>query len=156
MDQLHFEFVPQDDDEPQRLAEYLSALDGIDSVAVDQEEGARFAAETAIVIVILGSAGLAAVTRLADWLRDRRDCLLVIDARGEDLHIEERCDISGRRGHVIIVTKGDEQVVIQRNEAVLDLQAIVVRAVDQSAEAAAVLARSAGAAAQVESRLGDL
>lgn len=150
MNRIVLEFVPRDADETQHLTEHLMTLQEVDSVSVDHGGDDRFAAEAALVIVVLGSAGLAALTRLADWLRDRRDCLLVVDARGVDLHVEERCDIAGRRGQVIIVTSAAEQVVIQRNDAVLDLQAIVTNAIDHSTEAAAALARSAGASAQIE------
>jgi hypothetical protein len=156
MNRLTFEFVPQSDGEADDLVLQLSALDGIESVSAKQSDTSRFAAETALVIVLLGSAGLAVLARLTDWLRDRQDCLLVIDARHEDLRIEERRDIAGRRGQVVIITSGMEQVVIKRNDAVLDLQALVTRALDKSAEAAAELARSTGANASVEAPRGDI
>jgi hypothetical protein len=154
MNTLVFEFVPSTDGEMEDLAEYLSELDEVGAVTVEDSETSRFAAETALVVIALGSAGLAAFTRLVDWLRDRRDCLLVVDARQEDLRVEERCDVVGRRGQVVIVTSGREQVVIERSDA-LNLQAIVTQAIEQSAEAAASLAKSLGGVAHIEAR-GDI
>lgn len=156
MNRLVFEFVPRSGDEVDALADHLSQLEAIEAVTVERGDASRLAAETALLVILLGSAGLAAFTRLVDWLRDRRDCLLVLDARHDDLRVTERCDVVGRRGQVIIVTSGNEQVVIERSDAGLDLQAIVMRAIDQSAEAATSLAKSLGAAARVEPPQGDI
>jgi hypothetical protein len=147
---VRVEFVPQADDEVEVLANYVESIEGIGAVELRSAEDGRLAAETAVVLVILGLAGLAAVTLVVDWLRDRKDCLLVIDTRGDELTIQERCDISGRRGQVVIVTGPQERVVIQHAQGALDVEEIVKRAIDQSAQSAAALAVSNGAEAFVE------
>lgn len=156
VNRLVFEFVPRSDDEADDLANHLSQVEAIEAVTVERGDASRLAAETALLIIVLGTAGLAAFTGLVDWLRDRRDCLLIVDARHEDLRVTERCDVVGRRGQVIIVTSGKEQVVIERSDVGLDLQAIAMRAIDQSADAAASLAKSLGATARVEPPQGDI
>jgi hypothetical protein len=150
MSVISFEFVPESADESQQLVEDLKLIGGVSDVRLESDSDDRFLPAAVVVIVVVGSSGLAALTRIADWLRDRRDCLLVVDARGTTVKVEERCDISGRRGQVIVVTGPDEQVVIHKNEAILDLQAIVTAAIGKSASSVAGLAESAGARAEIE------
>lgn len=152
MSRIIVELVPGQPGELDELFEVLTSSGGVDDVELQQGDDAGLAAETALLIIVLGSAGLAAVTQVVDWLRDRRDCLLVVDARGGDLKIQERCDIVGRRGQVVIVTPADQHVVIHKQEAPLDLQAIVAQAIDRSAAAAVQLAAAAGATAYTEPR----
>jgi hypothetical protein len=155
-DRLVMQFVPRSPDDAADFRHHLTAEDGVEDVLLQTRTDSGFAAETVLAIVILGSAGLAALTRIADWVRDRDDCLLLIDTRGGQLRVDERCDIVGRRGQVIIVTGSDEQVVIQKNEAILDLQSLVTHAIDKSAAAVADLARTAGASAEVQHPRSDL
>jgi hypothetical protein len=144
-------FIPRRSEDAEELSQELLKPGGAEAVHIEASSDLSFAAEAVLAILILGTTGLAVIARIADWLRDRGDCLLVIDARGEDLKIEERCDIVGRRGQVIVVTSPNEQVVIHRSEAFLDLQAIVNRAIEKSASAVAEFASSAGARVEIES-----
>lgn len=148
--QLVVQFVPQSPQDAGHLRDFLMDEGHVEDVLLQARTDAGFAAETVLAVVILGSAGLAAITRIVDWLRDRNDCLLVIDTRGGQLRVDERCDIVGRRGQVIIVTSPEEQVVIRTNQAILDLQSLISHAIDHSAAAAAELARTAGAEAHIE------
>ena len=155
-ERLLISFVPTSDEDASQLIETLVADGGADEVRIESGSDFGFAAETVLAIVILGPVGLEVLRRLADWFRDRNDCLLVIDARGPDLRVEERCDIVGRRGQVIVVTAPDVQVVIKKNDAILDLQALVMHGLDRSASAIAEAARAAGASAEIEQPRSDL
>lgn len=156
MSRIIVKFVPNIGGEAQAFAEEFQSAPDIDDVTFQPHPEKHLGVESALAILILGSGGLALLTRIIDWLRDRNDCLLVIDARGDDLQIEERCDVQGRRGQVIIVAHSNERVAIKRHQAVLDLQAIVTEALGKSATAAAELARASGATAEVESSGRDL
>lgn len=151
-ERLLISFVPTSTEDSDRLASQLLEGGGVGSATVEVNDDAALTAETVLMIVTLGPIGLAVLTRLVDWFRDRNDCLLVVDTRGSDLKIEERCDIVGRRGQVIVITGPDEQVVIHRNEAFLDLQALVTAAIGKSAEAVRSLASASGARAEIENR----
>ncbi len=151
MDRVLISFTERAEDETERLASELR--DFACDVQIEREEDAGLGAETALVIVVLGTAGLAAVTRIFDWLRDRNDCLLVIDARGVDVKVEERCDIIGRRGQVVVVTSANEHVVIHAAKAALDLEAIVTTAIEKSSDAVVELVKATGANAYPEPRI---
>ena len=148
---IELSFVIQSDEDVSELRERLLTQGGAEEVRLEDVGSDEILPVIATAYIVLGIIGLGVVTRIADWLRDRNDCLLVIDARGDNLKIEERCDIEGRRGQVVVVTGSNEQVVIHKNEAVLDLQRLVECAFGRSTADLIDFAKSQGGDANFES-----
>jgi hypothetical protein len=69
--------------------------------------------------------GTGVVTRVADWWQARSDCLLVIDARTEDLRIEQRCDLVGYKGRTVIIADGATQVTVQREHGAITIDEVI-------------------------------
>jgi hypothetical protein len=69
--------------------------------------------------------GTGVVTKVADWWRARSDCLLVIDARTDDLRIEPRCDLAEYKGMTIIIADESTQITVQRETGAFSVDDII-------------------------------
>ncbi len=118
---LSVEGIP--DSEVESLVHLLEADPDVSSVQAPPRLRSGF--EPVTLVVVAGGAVLGAglITRIADWYRSRSDCLLIVDARGPEIRLHQRCDLDGYRGKTIIVSDSQTQVVIHRDEGAVDLGA---------------------------------
>lgn len=105
------------------LADFDS-IDAVEEVGLDSDR-ARLEPVTMTIVAIGIIVGTGIVTRVADWWRARSDCLLVIDARGEDVKIEARCDLAGYRGKTIVVADDHTQVTIDRERGAFSMDEVL-------------------------------
>jgi hypothetical protein len=108
--------------------------------------------EVLLIYVTATIIGIGIITAACDWLRSRRDSLLVVDARGPTVVITERSDIKGHRGSTILISNEGEQLVIKDPRGILNLDSVLQTAVSKSIEAAGELARDAGVSAELEAK----
>ena len=137
--------------EAREIAEELAALVPPESITTDAPDGDEGVAPFVILIVVAtGIVGLGVITRLVDWFRDRRSCLLVVDARLDEVTITERCDLEGQRGKIILIASTDTQISIEMSKGVIDLDRIVETAISGSIAAAVDLVKAAGGTAEIQ------
>jgi len=108
----------------QALLADFDSIDAVEEVGFDSES-ARLEPVTMTIVAIGIIVGTGIVTRVVDWWRARSDCLLVIDARGEDVKVEARCDLAGYRGKTIIVTDDRTQVTIERERGAFSMDEVL-------------------------------
>jgi hypothetical protein len=115
-----------DDGERSELEDLLISDESIDRVdVVDSTGQARLDPVTLTVVAVGLIVGTGVVTRVTDWWQARSDCLLVIDARTEELKIEPRCDLAGYKGMTIILVDKDTQVTLRRTNGAFSIDEIV-------------------------------
>jgi hypothetical protein len=127
-----------------QLKSLLSENPSIESIEVQGLDGEERLDPVTIAIIITGIfVGTGVVTKVFDWWRARSDCLLVIDARGDDLVIQPRCDLAGYKGMTIIVADSKTQITLRREEGAISADDII-KAIKAGMPAVEQLASSAG------------
>lgn len=97
-----------------------------------------------VVAALIGAAG---ITSIVIYIGIRRGCLVVVDARGDDVKVKQHCEI--RDGRVILVAGDDTKIELKDVPPLLDFTKIATTVVEQGAEAAKSAAEAAGATAKV-------
>jgi hypothetical protein len=91
----------------------------------DTTDQSRIDPVTVTVVAIGIIVGTGVLTKVADWWQARSDCLLVIDARTDDLLIQPRCDLAGYKGMTIIVADSATQVTVRRQEGAVSVDDVI-------------------------------
>lgn len=141
----------QSHDELRALVDELAS--GIDPSLVSiSNDGDRDGLIPAVVFVYVavGVFGTGLLTSVADWLHKRRSCLLIVDARGSDVKVTERCDLRSHAGEVILLANDGQQLRIERSSGILDLDSLLSETISKSIAAAASYARGRGLTAKIE------
>lgn len=105
---------------------------------------------TVALAIVATAAAVGLVTRVTDWVRERSNCLVVVDARVSPPHVNERCDIDAMRGQVILIGDDENQVRIERRPPVLDIDGLLKTMVESSIGAARSLVKESGGEAVTE------
>lgn len=138
-------------EEAQELADMLQSDSSEVSVDVEGLSDERGLAPIAIfLIVVAGAVGVGVVTRIIDWYRDRNSCLLVVDARTEELRIEQRCDLDSHRGKTVIIANSETQISIEAQKGTINLDELVQVAAKASIESAVEIVKAAGGTAEIQ------
>lgn len=136
---------PGDRESARDLVRLLQEDYKLDDVRYEDAGGSGLTPDETVVLVVFGlPLGAGVVTRVIDWLRGRRACLLVVDVRDGRLDIEQRCDLPEHRGKTIVVTSDDERVEISGSAGAIDIEEIVRIAARDGARSALEQARAAG------------
>jgi hypothetical protein len=94
------------------------------------------------VIVTTVIAGIGGLTAFLGWIRRQRRCLLIVDARGEEVKVSFDC--RERQGRSIIVASEGVVVEVMEGAELLDLGAIAVAAAQAGASKAVEMVLAAG------------
>jgi hypothetical protein len=134
MSRLVVELERGSDDAPD-LLEVVQSVAGSHQVELRSGTREGFGPAEAAIVIGMVTVGTGLLTVVADWLRRRKNCLLVVDTRDpDDLKLYERCDLVGQRGKTIVIASNDTQVVIEEVDGVLDIDALAKAAIESSVE----------------------
>lgn len=129
---------------PYDLADYISSEFEDCDVQLPGDLSDSLEPVSVLIIVTSGVISVGVVAAVADWIRQRNECLLVIDARGAEVTITERCDLPGQRGKIVVLSSSDQKLTVDAPRGVFDIEAIVNTLIDKSIDAASVVAHEAG------------
>lgn len=123
--------------------------------AISAPEPSGFGPAELMVFTVEFILGFGGLTAAVDWMRNRRRCLLIVDARHEDVVVRERCDLDSQSGRVIVIANESTQVSIQTPHGLLNLDALTQAAVRGALDEMTELAERAGCTAEVRPLLDD-
>jgi hypothetical protein len=122
------------------MAQRLQEIGG-QEVEVTEERGILPLLPIVVAAVVAGTG----IAQLVFWIRDKTQCQLLIDARGEQIKNQLNCSV--RDGRVIVVTKDDVKVEITDVPKNIDFTDIVKAALSAESESVKDAAEKAGATA---------
>jgi hypothetical protein len=114
---------------------------------IDQSEDVGIVPVIGLPFVIAALVGAAGLASIVVYLARTFGCMVVVDARADDIKVNRHCEIRG--GRVILVAGEKTKIEVSEVSPLFDFTAIAKTAVEQGAEAAKTAAEAAGATAKV-------
>ncbi len=117
------------------------------AVGIEQSEEVGVLPVIGLPFVIAALVGTAGLTSIVVWIITHFGCLVVIDARGEDVKVNRHCE--DRSGRVILVADEKTKIEVSNVPPLINFTDIVKTAVEKGAGAAKTAAEAAGGVAKV-------
>lgn len=131
----------------------LEGQSGVDSAKLSGDPRAKGLEPVTIGLLVAGTVfGVGLLARLADWVRDRNRCLVVIDGTKDPLSVKEDCTVEALKGKVILRTGKGDQLRVDKLGEVVDLEELTSTALDSSIKQALDLLKSKGGSGEIEKR----
>lgn len=145
MDQLQVRLRDGSRHDSEELATAISGwLDEGDVVLEGEHDDYALDPVTVWIVVTGAVVAVGLITRIVDWVRERNNCLIVIDATGERIDIREDCDVQAMRGKIVILTVEGQELRIDRGPDTVDVEKVVTMAMETTVSAALELLKDSG------------
>ena len=128
----------------QEVATYLKEQGAGD---IEQSEDVGIVPVIGLPFVIAALVGAAGLASIVVYIARTFGCMVVVDARGDDIKVNRHCEIRG--GRVILVAGEKTKIEVSEISPLFDFTAVAKTAVEQGAEAAKAAAEAAGATVKV-------
>jgi hypothetical protein len=133
-----------DSEAADEIAEYLAEHGASD---IEQSEEVGVLPVIGLPFVIAALLGTAGLTAIVVWIITKFGCMVVIDARSDDVKVSRHCE--DRSGRVVLVAADKVKIEVTNVPPLLDFTDLAKKAIEEGAAAAKSAAEAAGATAKV-------